>query len=78
MNIQYQPKQDMFLQVMKWTLANLYLQIIIAYICLFVILMTMIKIAYPQVYEKVKCKVILLFVGITFILAFRWFVYLCL
>lgn len=63
---------------MKWTLANFYLQIIIAYICLFVVLMRMIKIAYAQVYEKVKCKVILLFVCITLILAFRWFIYLCL
>lgn len=74
----YQPEQDTFLQVMKWALANIYLAIVVAYLCLFVLLMAMIKRSYKQVYEQVKCKVILLFSGLIFVMAFRWFYYLCL
>ena len=63
---------------MKWALANIYLQIIIAYLCLFIILMAMIKMTYSEVYQQVKWKVILLFSGLILVMAFRWFYYLCL
>lgn len=63
---------------MKYALANIYLAIVVAYLCLFVLLMAMIKRSYKQVYEQVKCKVILLFSGLIFVMTFRWFYYLCL
>jgi hypothetical protein len=74
----YLPKQDAFLQTMKWILADIYLFIVLAFLCLFIILMAIVKIAYPTVYDQVKCKVILLFSGLIFVMAFRWFYYLCL
>lgn len=63
---------------MKWITANIYLQIIIAYVFLFFILMSMIKMAYPQIYQLNKCKVVLLFCGVLLIMSFRWIIYLCL
>lgn len=50
----------------------------VAYIGLFIVLMAMIKVAYGQVYERVKLKVSLLFTCLVLIMAFRWFIYLCL
>lgn len=63
---------------MKWITANIYLQIIIAYVFLFFILMSMIKMAYPQIYQLNKWKVVLLFCGVLLIMSFRWIIYLCL
>lgn len=40
--------------------------------------MSMIKMAYPQIYQLNKCKVFFLFCGVLLIMSFRWVIYLCL
>lgn len=59
-------------------MAVFYFILIVAYVILFVVLMKMIRLAYIQVYEQVKCKVFLLFSLFICIMIFRWIIYLCL